>query len=426
MEIVYKNTEDLQAYENNPRKNDKAVDAVVESIRNFGFKIPVVIDANDVIVCGHTRIKAAKKMGLEQVPCVIADDLDEEKIRAFRLVDNKTAELAEWDPELLMEELAAITDLDMTQFGFEDPEELNPDSVEDDDFDEGKALDEIKEPKTRKGDIYILGDHRLLCGDSTSSEDVNRLVNGQLVDLLLTDPPYNIDYEGKTKDKLKIENDKMANEDFIAFLCSVFSNAKTVMKEGASFYIWYASIAAAEFINGLRAADLELREVLVWVKNIFCLGRQDYQWRHELCLYGWKEGAAHYFINDRTQSTVFDYTIDYENAKLKDLRDHYRQLMEFSSVFYEEKPSINAMHPTMKPIPLMARSIKNSTRKGEIVLDLFGGSGSTLIACEKTKRKCLMMEFDPKYCDVIVKRWEDLTGEKADRINGEEEMDFED
>lgn len=407
-------------------KNDKAVDAVVESIRNFGFKIPVVIDANDVIVCGHTRIKAAKKMGLEQVPCVIADDLDEEKIRAFRLVDNKTAELAEWDPELLMEELAAITDLDMTQFGFEDQEELDPDSVEDDDFDEGKALDEIKEPKTRKGDIYILGDHRLLCGDSTSSEDVNRLVNGQLVDLLLTDPPYNIDYEGKTKDKLKIENDKMANEDFIAFLCSVFSNAKTVMKEGASFYIWYASTAAAEFINGLRAADLELREVLVWVKNIFCLGRQDYQWRHELCLYGWKEGAAHYFINDRTQSTVFDYTIDYENAKLKDLRDHYRQLMEFSSVLYEEKPSINAMHPTMKPIPLMARSIKNSTRKGEIVLDLFGGSGSTLIACEKTKRKCLMMEFDPKYCDVIVKRWEDLTGEKADRINGEEEMDFED
>ena len=255
---------------------------------------------------------------------------------------------------------------------------------------------------------------------------MNRLVNGQLVNLLLTDPPYNIDYEGKTKDKLKIENDKMANEDFIAFLCSVFSNAKTVMKEGASFYIWYASTAAAEFINGLRAADLELREVLVWVKNIFCLGRQDYQWRHELCLYGWKEGAAHYFINDRTQSTVFDYTIDYENAKLKDLRDHYRQLMEFSSVLYEEKPSINAMHPTMKPIPLMARSIKNSTRKGEIVLDLFGGSGSTLIACEKTKRKCLMMEFDPKYCDVIVKRWEDLTGEKADRINGEEEMDFED
>ena len=166
MEIVYKNTEDLQAYENNPRKNDKAVDAVVESIRNFGFKIPVVIDANDVIVCGHTRIKAAKKMGLEQVPCVIADDLDEEKIRAFRLVDNKTAELAEWDPELLMEELAAITDLDMTQFGFEDPEELDPDSVEDDDFDEGKALDEIKEPKTRKGDIYIYLETIAFCAET--------------------------------------------------------------------------------------------------------------------------------------------------------------------------------------------------------------------------------------------------------------------
>lgn len=205
---------------------------------------------------------------------------------------------------------------------------------------------------------------------------------------MITDPPYNVDYEGKTKDKLKIDNDKMEQSTFEAFLIDAFSNLKTALKPGGTFYIWHASRTQREFENALNANELEVRQQLIWNKNSMVLGRQDYQWKHEPCFYGWKEGAAHYFIGDRTNTTVFD----------------------------EKKPVRNAIHPTMKPIKLIAKQVQNSSRKGELVLDLFGGSGSTLMACEQTGRKCCTMEFDPRYCDAIIERWQSYTGRKAELI----------
>ena len=372
MTIVMKNIAEIKPYENNPRHNESAIDAVASSIKEFGWKQPLVIDKDNVIVVGHTRWLAAKKLGLNEVPCLIASDLTDERIAAYRLADNKTNELATWDFEKLKTELESISDIDMSQFGFEELE-ASLDDVKDDEFDEKGAISET--PYSKKGDIFILGNHRLMVGDSTLKDDVDKLCEDRSVDLVLTDPPYNVDYEGQ--DGMKIQNDKQSDEDFYNFLLSAFKNMFEHTKPGGVIYCFHADTEGLNFRNAFKNAGFKLAECLIWVKNSLVLGRQDYQWRHEPCLYGWKEGAGHYFVDDRTQDTILEY----------------------------DKPRNNNLHPTQKNIELVSKLILNSSRKDETILDLFGGSGTTLIAAEQLGRKTLMMELDEKYADVIVKRF---------------------
>ena len=377
LNLIQMNIDDLVLYENNPRNNDGAVDAVAASINSFGFKVPIIIDKNNVVVCGHTRVKASKKLGMTEVPCIVADDLNEEQIKAFRLADNKVSELAEWDMDKLAEELKQI-DMDMLQFGFEDLENSLERDVLEDEFDEEEELP--VNPYSKKGDVFILGKHRLMCGDSTIKEDVDKLTDGKLADMIFTDPPYNVDYEGGVDDngsKMKIQNDKQSDADFKEFLQKAFDNMALHCKNGGSIYCCHADTEGLNFRTAFINAGFKLAECLIWVKNSLVLGRQDYHWRHEPILYGWKEGAGHYFIDDRSQDTIWEYN----------------------------KPKVNDLHPTMKPLELVGRAIKNSSKKGELVLDLFGGSGSTMIASEQIDRSAMLMELDEKYVDVIVKRY---------------------
>lgn len=385
MEIVNKNIEEIKMYENNPRNNDGAVEYVANSIKEFGFKVPIVLDKNNIIVAGHTRYKAAKLLNITEIPCIIADDLSDEQVKAFRLIDNKAAELASWDIDLLNLELENIKDIDMELFDFQISNIL--DNVVDDEYE----VELPEDPKTKNGNIYKLGNHYLMCGDSTNAEDVKKLMNNQLVDLIVTDPPYNVNYEGKTDNNLKIMNDNMEDNQFYSFLESAFINLYDSIKAGGSIYVFHADTEGLNFRKAMMSSGFKLAECLVWVKNAFVMGRQDYHWKHEPVLYGWKPGASHYFINDRSQSTVLEF----------------------------DKPIRNEEHPTMKPIDLIAYLINNSSKKDEIVLDLFGGSGTTMIACEQTNRKAFIMELDPRYCDVIVDRWEKFTNQKAELINEE-------
>jgi site-specific DNA-methyltransferase (adenine-specific) len=389
MEIKDLKITDLKPYEKNPRMNDNAVPYVANSIKEFGFKVPIIIDKKNVIVAGHTRYKAAKQLGLETVPCIIADDLTPKQIKAFRLADNKTAEKAEWEAEFLSDELKELLDVDMGAFGFEDvlddlEEELE---AQEDDYE----MELPEDPRAKTGQIWQLGKHRLMCGDSAKKTDVLQLVGGCKMDILITDPPYNVSYEGKTKDNLKIQNDNLNSEDFRTFLRDAFKNADDVMREGAAFYIWYASSEAINFESACNDAGWKIRQNLIWEKNTFVLGRQDYQWNHEPCLYGWKDGAAHTWMSDRKQTTILKFN----------------------------RPIRNDIHPTMKPIPLFDYQIKNSTRSGDKVLDLFGGSGTTIMACEQNGRTAYVMEYDPKYADAIIDRWQTYTGEKAVLLESE-------
>ena len=387
MNIVEKQISEIKPYEKNPRRNEKAIDLVANSIKEFGFKQPIVIDDNNVIVCGHTRFQASKKLGLKEVPCVVADDLSDEQIKAYRLADNKVAEASEWDFDLLSDELDEIIGIDMEDFGFLDVDlSEDEEDVSEDDYE----IQVPKEPKAKIGDIYQLGKHRLMCGDSTKQEDVSRLMNGQKADMLLTDPPYNVDYQGKAKDALKIENDKMCNDKFREFLVGAFSCANECMKPGAVFYIWHADSEGYNFRGACLDVGWKVRQCLIWNKSSMVIGRQDYHWKHEPCLYGWKDGAGHLWASDRKQTTVLNF----------------------------DKPSRNAEHPTMKPVLLFDYQIKNNTKKEDIVLDLFCGSGTTIIACEQNGRIAYSMEYDPKYVDVIIERWETLTGEKAVLVDG--------
>ncbi len=385
MEIVNKSIEEIKMYENNPRNNDGAVEYVANSIKEFGFKVPIVLDKNNIIVAGHTRYKAAKLLNITEIPCIIADDLSDEQVKAFRLIDNKAAELASWDIDLLNLELENIKDIDMELFDFQISNIL--DNVVDDEYE----VELPEDPKTKTGNIYKLGNHYLMCGDSTNAEDVKKLMNNQLADLIVTDPPYNVNYEGKTDNNLKIMNDNMEDNQFYSFLESAFINLYDSIKAGGSIYVFHADTEGLNFRKAMMSSGFKLAECLVWVKNAFVMGRQDYHWKHEPVLYGWKPGASHYFINDRSQSTVLEF----------------------------DKPIRNEEHPTMKPIDLIAYLINNSSKKDEIVLDLFGGSGTTMIACEQTNRKAFIMELDPRYCDVIVDRWEKFTNQKAELINEE-------
>lgn len=415
MKIIEKNIDSLTPYHNNPRHNEKAVAAVAESIREFGFKVPIVIDSGGVVVTGHTRLKAAESLGMKKVPCIIADDLTPEQIKAFRVADNKVSELAEWDFEKLEQELAGLS-FDMERFGFDPPSGDNGGEIVED---EPPDVDDEKPPETQLGDVYALGRHRLICGDATKPDTIQRLTEGAQMDLVLTDPPYNADYEGKTKDALKIQNDNMTDAHFYAFLLDTFKNLYQITKPGGVVYIFHAHMESVNFLSAYRAADFYLHQMLVWNKNTMVLGHCDYQWKHEPIMYGWKPGAGHYFTNSRVEYTVIEDAPNVNKMSKSELREYVKELLQRGdpvTVISEDKPARNAEHPTMKPVKLVAYLIRNSSRPGENIIDVFGGSGSTLIAAEQTGRTCYTAELDPRYCDVIVKRWEKLTGEKAVKL----------
>lgn len=389
----------LRPYERNAKiHGPQQIEKLKDSIREFGFLTPCLIDGDLNIIAGHGRVMAAKELGMETVPCVFIEGLTDAQRRAYILADNRLGELGEWDMNLVTDELTALADedFDISLTGF-DLALDEPPEVNEDDFD----AEPPEEPKAKRGDIYQLGRHRLMCGDSTLIDDVEKLMDGAKADLLLTDPPYNVALgmggsvdearkRHRRTDGLVIMNDKMEDGKFREFLTTVFSNGKAVMKAGAAFYIWHADNEGYNFRGACTDAGLSLRQTLIWAKNSMTLGRQDYQWKHEPCLYGWNEGAAHAWYNDRSQTTILNF----------------------------DKPSRSAEHPTMKPVPLFDYQIKNSTKAGDIVLDLFGGSGTTVMACEQNGRVGYLMELDPRYVDVIIDRWETKTGKKAVLLNG--------
>lgn len=414
-QIEYKRLEDIRPYDNNPRRNDAAVAPTAASIKEFGFQAPIIVDKDGVIIAGHTRYKAAKRLKLETVPVVVAAELSPEQVRAYRIADNSTGEVAQWELDLLAGELATI-DYDMAEFGLDVGMLTAEEQVKEDDYEVEPPIT----PISKTGDIWSLGDHRVMCGDSTSAQDVDRLMDGALADMLLTDPPYNVNYEGSNGKK--IENDNMAESQFQQFLLQAYSRALDACRVGAAAYIFHADTEGEAFRAMFREAGWALHGCLIWVKNSLVLGHADYQYQHEPCLYGWKPGGGHYFVNDRSQTTVIDDArpADLKRMKKEELLDWAIKAQDYmsrepSTVLRCDKPKANAEHPTMKPVTLCGRLIKNSSKPEQAVLDLFGGSGSTLIACEQLSRRCFMMEMDPRYVDVIVDRWESFTGEKAVR-----------
>lgn len=408
MKIVDKPIEWLRPYENNPRNNEQAVEAVANSIKEFGFKVPIVATIDGEIVNGHTRFKAAKSLKLKTVPVLIADDLTEEQIKAFRLADNKTGELAEWNVELLYGELDELDGFDMTLFGFEDID-FSLDDFEEDEKETGEEvdIDSEEKPKVEYGDIFQLGRHRLMCGDSTSAEDMARLIDGAVIDLYVTDPPYNVAYQGGTDEAMTIMNDSMDDVSFRQFLRDAFAVANNHLKPGGAFYIWHADSEGLNFRAAVKETGWLLKQSIIWVKNAIVLGRQDYQWKHEPCLYGWKDGASHYFVDNRSLATVIEE--DEENLKemtKSELISYIKTMQDTSptTVFYEDKPVRNDIHPTMKPLKLIARCVLNSSKKGDKILDSFNGGGSTLMVCERSERIGYAMELDPVYVERTIKR----------------------
>ena len=376
MQILMRKTSELIPYINNPRDNANAVDAVASSIKNYGFKVPIIIDKENEIVTGHTRLLAAKKLGLEEVPCIIADDLTQAQIKAFRIADNKVAEASEWNLEMLAVELQDLEGF--TGFDAAELEDLFP--KDENEIVEDEAPEPPEKPISRLGDVWLLGRHKVLCGDSTLVQDVEKLMDGVKADMVLTDPPYNVAYEGGTKDKLTIKNDSMDNDSFRIFLKDAFFAANESLKPGGAFYIWHADSEGYNFRGACLDVGWKVRQCLIWAKNSLVMGRQDYQWKHEPCLYGWKEGSAHLWAADRKQTTIINF----------------------------DKPTKNACHPTMKPVGIFDYLIKNNTKGEDIVLDVFMGSGTTIIACEQNGRIGYGVELDEKYVDVIVQRYINL------------------
>ena len=382
-------TTDLIPYARNSRTHSEAqIAKIAASIKEFGFLNPIIIDGESGIIAGHGRVMAANKLGLQSVPCIEAVHLSEAQKRAYVIADNRLALDAGWDNDLLKIELQDLdaNGFDLSLTGFEVGElaafltEPTAGLTDED------AVPEVPvQPVTVLGDVWLMGNHRLMCGDSTSIDAVETLCDGQLVDMWLTDPPYNVAYEGKTKEALTIKNDKMGDDAFRVFLRDSYTAADAVMKPGAVFYVWHADSEGYNFRGAAKDAGWTVRQCLIWKKQTMVMGRQDYHWKHEPCLYGWKDGAAHLWATDRKQTTILEF----------------------------DRPSRNGEHPTMKPVELFAYQMLNNTKGNDRVLDSFGGSGTTAIAAEKHGRNALLMELDPKYCDVIVKRWQDFTGKTA-------------
>ncbi len=392
--IEYRSLDELIPYANNSRTHsDEQVAQIAASIREFGFTNPILIDEENGIIAGHGRLMAARRIGMDKVPCIVIAGLTEAQKKALVIADNKLALNADWDEDMLAAEIERLQelsfDIDLLGFSEEELDELlalEPDDTGDEGLtDPDEAPEPPPVPVSRPGDVWVLGQHRVLCGDSTDIDAVLGFMGEDRVDCLITDPPYNVAYEGKTKDALTIANDAMDDAAFRQFLTDAFITANAVMKPGASFYIWHADSEGFNFRGACRDVGWKVRQCLIWVKNTFVLGRQDYHWRHEPCLYGWTDGGAHKWYGDRAQSTVLEF----------------------------DRPNRNAEHPTMKPVELIEYQIRNSTKSGDTVLDLFGGSGTTLIACEKAGRTARLVELDPKYVDVIVRRWQDFTGQQS-------------
>lgn len=392
LKIVYRKVEDLIPYARNARvHSDAQVAEIAASIMEYGWTNPILLDGENGIIAGHGRLMAARKLGMETVPTIDIIGLSNAQKRALILADNKMALNASWDTELLKIELSDLMgggDKDLiTGFSQEEIDTLLGQFDPESEVEEDELPEPPSDPTSEPCDLWILGEHRLLCGDSTMPDDVARLMGDERADLWLTDPPYNVAYTGGTKDALTIQNDDMDDESFRQFLGAAYAAADSVLKEGAAFYIWHADSEGFNFRGACRDVGWKVRECLIWVKNAFVMGRQDYQWKHEPCLYGWKDGASHNWYSDRTQSTVLEFN----------------------------KPNRNGEHPTMKPVELFRYLIGNSTIRNGVVLDSFGGSGTTLIACEDIGRKARLLELDPAYCDVIIKRWQKFSGKKAVR-----------
>jgi DNA modification methylase len=419
----------IRPYEKNPRFNDEAVDSVAASLKEFGFRQPIVVDNDSVIVVGHTRWKAARKLNLEQVPVHVATDLTPEQAKAYRLADNQTASLADWDLDLLPIELAELkdADFDLSLLGFSDDELTK--FMEDEPAEGLTDPDDVPEPPdeatTQTGDLWLLGNHRLLCGDSSDVGDVNRLLDGKAIHLVNTDPPYNVRVEPRsnnaiaagnssfsrthhqkfdlerhpekakpTQKKMRakdrpLANDFVSDEEFELLLDAWFGNISRVLLPGRGFYIWGGYANCGNYPPVLKKHELYFSQAIIWDKQHPVLTRKDFMGAHEWCFYGWKEGAAHQWLGPTNATDLW----------------HVKKINPQSMV-----------HLTEKPVELAVRAIQYSSRPGENVLDLFGGSGSTLIGCEQTGRKAYLMELDPLYCDVIVQRWEQFTGRTAERV----------
>ena len=402
----------------NARSHDeKNLGAIEGSLREFGQRKPIVIDQRGVIVAGNGTVEAAKRLGWTEIEAVrVPADWDAERIKAFALADNRTAELASWDTEVLNKQLQELSDagVEVAEFGFELPEipVLDIETYED------EAPEIPEDPETNLGDIWQLGEHRLVCGDSTDAEVLGKALNGKLADCVFTDPPYNVAYEGGTKDKLIIKNDDMDERQFDEFLFKFYKAAAENTKEGGPIYVCHADSSGEAFRHNMEKGGWLLKQCLIWVKDSLVLGHRDYNWQHEPILYGWKPGAAHSWYGPFTNTSILEFSKrDWSKATKDELVEFISAGFETASVIREKRPRRNDLHPTMKPIALVAKMLKNSCVRGNLVLDSFAGSGSTLIACEQLGLKAALIELDPKYCDVIVKRWENLTGKKAELVN---------
>lgn len=381
----------LVPYVNNARThNAQQITKLRSSLREFGFINPVIIDREYNVIAGHGRILAAKEEGIEEVPCVFVDYLTPAQKKAYILADNRMAMDAGWDEELLRVEIEALQaesfDVGLTGFDEKDIAELfagEDDDAQDDDFDVDEELQ--KPPVSKSGDVWLLGNHRLICGDSTKEETYTVLMDGKKANLVVTDPPYNVNYEGSAG---KIQNDNMENDKFYQFLLDAFLNMEKALADDASIYVFHADTEGLNFRKAFSDAGFYLSGTCIWKKQSLVLGRSPYQWQHEPCLYGWKKKGKHQWYSDRKQTTIWEF----------------------------DKPKKNGDHPTMKPIPLIAYPIKNSSMSNCIILDPFGGSGSTLIACEQLGRICHTIELDENYCDVIVKRYIEQVG-SADTVS---------
>ena len=383
------------------RHSEKNLEAIMASLKRFGQQKPIVVNSENIVIAGNGTLEAAKALGWSKIAAV-KTTLGGTEATAYAIADNRTAELAEWDTESLVKQLSAL-DLEDSALveaaGFSSDElaSLVDDVVgmKDGNTDPDDVPEIPEEPTAQSGQIWQLGDHRLMCGDSTSADDMKALMCGERASLWLTDPPYNVDYTGKTKDALKVANDSMSDVSFREFLKDAFELAFESMSPGASFYIWHADSEGYNFRGAVRDHDQVVRQCLIWKKQSMVMGRQDYHWQHEPCLYGWKAGAAHGWYTDRKQTTILEFN----------------------------RPSRSADHPTMKPAELFSYLILNSSAPNSIVLDTFLGSGTSIISSEQTGRRCYGMELSPAYCDVIIQRWEEFTGKKAELVKGAKDGD---
>lgn len=387
MELV--ELDKLVPYVNNARTHSpEQINKLRASLREFGFINPVIIDKDYGIIAGHGRVIAAREEGIEKIPCVFADHLTEAQKKAYILADNRMALDAGWDEELLRVEIEALQaeafDVNLTGFDEKEITDLFKDTqeeVKDDDYDLTAALE--KAAFVKKGDLWVVGRHRLLCGDATNAEAVDKLCDGKRVNLILTDPPYGVSF--KSASGLTIQNDSMKNEEFYSFLLAAFKNMVSHLEPGGSAYVFHADTEGLNFRRAFIDAGLHLAGCCIWVKNSLVLGRSDYQWQHEPVLYGFLKNGKHQWYSDRKQTTIWNF----------------------------DKPKRNENHPTSKPLDLLSYPLKNSTQENAIVLDTFGGSGSTLMACELTNRICYTMELDEKYASVILRRYVEDTNDGA-------------